>query len=122
MKKRIGLILFVFVILFAIIHIATIPCQASWVISDPGALQPTTTTMPNEAQVMAGKLLGILQVIGSVIAVIVLIVLGIRYMLGSAQEKADYKKSMIPYVIGAVIVFTGTVFPKVIYDVVTSIH
>ena len=71
---------------------------------------------------MAGKLLGILQVIGSVIAVIVLIVLGIRYMLGSAQEKADYKKSMIPYVIGAVIVFTGTVFPKVIYDVVTSIH
>ena len=122
MKKRIGQILFVFVILFAIIHIATIPCQASWVISDPGALQPTTTTMPNEAQAMAGKLLGILQVIGSVIAVIVLIVLGIRYMLGSAQEKADYKKSMIPYVIGAVIVFTGTVFPKVIYDVVTSIH
>ena len=71
---------------------------------------------------MAGKLLGILQVIGSIIAVIVLMVLGIRYMTGSAQEKADYKKSMIPYVIGAVLIFSGTVFPKVIYDIVTAIH
>lgn len=122
MKKRISQILFAFVILFVIIHLTASSCEASWAISNPGVVQPSAITMPTEAQTMAGNLLGILQVIGSIIAVIILIVLGIRYMTGSAQEKADYKKSMIPYVIGAVLIFSGTVFPKIIYDVVTAIH
>ena len=27
-------------------------------------------------------------------------ILGIKYMIGSVEEKAEYKKSMIPYIIG----------------------
>ncbi len=30
--------------------------------------------------------------------------------MGSAEEKADYKKSLIPYVVGAALVFTASVF------------
>ena len=38
--------------------------------------------------------------------VIVLIVIGIKYMVGSASERAEYKKTMLPYIIGAVIFFS----------------
>lgn len=43
--------------------------------------------------------------IGMAVSVITLIVLGIKYMIGSIEEKAEYKKSMIPYLIGAVMIF-----------------
>ena len=63
----------------------------------------------------------IVSTIGSVISVIVLIVLGIKYMMGSAEEKAEYKKTMIPYVVGAVLVFAGTSLVKVIYSLATAV-
>ena len=46
----------------------------------------------------------ILTTVGSITSVIVLVVLGIKYMVGSIEEKAQYKKSLMPYVIGAVMV------------------
>ena len=53
------------------------------------------------------NILGIIRVIGTLIAVGALMILGIKYMLGSAEEKAEYKKTMIPYVIGAVLLFAA---------------
>ncbi|MEI3401230.1 MAG: hypothetical protein V8R51_02250 [Clostridia bacterium] len=46
-----------------------------------------------------------MQTVGIVLSVVILIILGIKYMMGSAEEKAEYKKTMIPYLIGAVSVF-----------------
>ena len=37
-------------------------------------------------------------------------------MVGSVEEKAEYKESMKPYLIGAVLVFTGTLIPQIIYE------
>ena len=62
------------------------------------------------------SLVGILQVVGIVLSVIVLIVLGIKYMLGSAEEKSEYKKSMIPYIVGAALIFAASIFANVIYQ------
>ena len=53
--------------------------------------------------------------VGVILSVIILIVVGIKYMLGSVEEKADYKKSMIPYLIGAFMVFSVTTLPQIIY-------
>ena len=39
-----------------------------------------------------------------------------QYLMGSAEEKADYKKSLIPYVVGAALVFTASVFAQSIYE------
>lgn len=64
------------------------------------------------------KTITILSVIGSLISVIVLIVLGIKYMLGSTEEKAEYKKSMLPYVIGAVFVFASSAIAGAIYNII----
>ena len=32
------------------------------------------------------------------------------------EEKADYKKSLIPYVVGAALVFTASIFAQSIYE------
>ena len=70
---------------------------------------------------VGGNIVNIIQIVGIVIAVIVLLVIGIKYMMGSASEKAEYKKTMIPYLVGAVLVFAGTSLVKVIYSLATAV-
>lgn len=54
---------------------------------------------------VGNKIATILRAIGTVLLVVVLMVLGIKYMMGSAEEKAEYKKVFIPYIVGAVLLF-----------------
>lgn len=61
------------------------------------------------------KLITIISVIGSIVSVITLICLGIKYMLGSVEEKAEYKKTLMPYVIGAFFVFCASTIAGIIY-------
>lgn len=75
----------------------------------------------NDLTKVGNNIVTIIQVVGIVIAVIVLLVIGIKYMMGSASEKAEYKKTMIPYVVGAVLIFAGTSLVRVIYSLSTSV-
>lgn len=59
----------------------------------------------SEPEEVGNLVLGLIQSIGTFIAVGILMILGIKYMLGSAEEKASYKKSMLPYLIGAILLF-----------------
>lgn len=69
---------------------------------------------------VAGNVLGIVRNFGIVIALIALTVIGVKYMLGSIEQKAEYKKSMVPFVIGVIFLAASTTLVKIIYDVVTS--
>lgn len=53
------------------------------------------------------SIIGILQYVGSGIALIVITILGIKYILASPSEKADVKKSIMPILIGCVLLFGG---------------
>ena len=54
---------------------------------------------------MGNVIIGIVQFVGSAVSVLALIVIGIKYMMGSLEEKAQYKETMKPYIIGALLVF-----------------
>ena len=61
-----------------------------------------------EAQKLSEKVSVIVTIItnvGVVVSVVVLGVIGIKYMFVSVEEKAEYKKDMIPYLIGAILLF-----------------
>ena len=75
----------------------------------------------NDLTKVGNNIVTIIQVVGIIIAVIVLLVIGIKYMMGSASEKAEYKKTMIPYIVGAVLIFAGTSLVRVIYSLSTSV-
>ena len=55
------------------------------------------------------------NVIGIVVGVITLIVIGIKYMVGTVQEKAEYKKTMFSYIIGLVLLISVCSFVQIIY-------
>ena len=56
----------------------------------------------------AGKIMGMIRNISAIAAVIIIMVLGVKYMLGSVEEKADYKKSFVPLIIGIILVVAAT--------------
>ena len=70
---------------------------------------------------LGGKIVGIIQVVGTIVAVIVIMVVGIKYMMGSVEEKAEYKKTMMPYIIGAVLIFAGSTLANVVYQFASGI-
>ncbi len=74
-----------------------------------------------ELKEKTGNVLGIIQAIGAVVSVIILIAIGIKYMLGSVEEKAEYKQTLIPYLIGAALVFSGTTIPQILYQISKNI-
>lgn len=75
---------------------------------DPTVYKPGGLDNADKVKSIGNKIIGIVQFIGTFASVITLIVMGIKYMLGSVEEKAEYKKTMMPYVIGAIMVFAIT--------------
>lgn len=63
----------------------------------------------------SASIINVVAIIGSAAAIITLIILGIKYMMGSAEEKAEYKKTLLPYIIGAAMVFGASVLVGVTY-------
>lgn len=67
---------------------------------------------------IGNQVLGIIRAVGSMFAIGVLMVLGIKYMLGSVEERASYKKSMLPYVAGMILLFASVNIASAINDMV----
>lgn len=42
--------------------------------------------------------------------------LGVKYMLGSVEEKAEYKKSFVPLIVGAVVVMAATQIATMLFS------
>lgn len=68
------------------------------------------------------RIMGIVQTVGVVVAVVILMVLGIKYMMGSAEEKAEYKKTMLPYIIGAILIFGAVSIANMVYNFASGLN
>lgn len=82
----------------------------------PDQVRTSATAASEEMQNFGGKILGVLTTAGIILSVVILIVLGIKYMLGSAEEKAEYKKTLMPYFIGAVLIFGASTIANIAYN------
>lgn len=58
-----------------------------------------------ELQSLSNMIYNILLVTGIIIAIIVGLVMGIKFIMGSIEEKAQIKEMLIPYILGCVVVF-----------------
>lgn len=96
-------------IVVALFAIATVLAAVSTVfagITIPKASSGGVSSINNTV----GNVLGIVTFICYAAAVIMLMMLGIKYVTSSPEGKAEVKKSAVIYVIGAVLVFAaGTV-------------
>lgn len=66
----------------------------------------------------ASKITSTIGVIGIIVSVVTLILIGVKFMTGSIEEKAEYKKSMIPYLIGVFIFLTITQLLNIVVKII----
>ena len=66
---------------------------------------------------LAGNVIGLIQIASAVLAVILVAVFGFKFIMGSANEKADYQKSFIPLIVGVVVVFSATSIAKLLFSI-----
>ena len=71
-------------------------------------------------KITGNHVVSVIAEIGVVISVIVLAILGIKYMLGSVEERAEYKKTLMPYVIGAVLIFGASTIANIVSQFVKA--
>lgn len=76
--------------------------------------------MGTSTEKIGNLVIGIIKAVGTIITVAVMMLLGIKYMMGSAEEKASYKKSMIPYLVGVVLLFGAVNLTGAMYDIITN--
>lgn len=120
--KTMKLLVFAATILLTISLLTTTVFAAPAANSIIGSMQNTTGTVNTTTlTTLGGKILNILQVIGIIVGTIILVVLGLKYMTGSLEEKAEYKKTMIPYLVGAVIIFAAPSLAKGIFTMIASL-
>ena len=69
---------------------------------------------------IAGRVLGLLQIVSAILAVILVAYLGFKMVLGSANEKADVQKQFIPFIIGVTIVFAATSIANLLLGIMST--
>ena len=112
MKKTVKIIT---VVLLAIILISVTSNVFAGDAIKPGDLSGKVSYGDSIAlQTKAGKIMGMIRNVAIVASVIVIMVLGVKYMLGSVEEKAEYKKTIIPYIIGIALLLSSSTIVKII--------
>lgn len=92
-------------------------------ISNPDFYKPVDKTGENTQFINIGNILiGTMRVVGIVISVVILMVIGLKYMIGTTAEKAAYKQTMIPYLVGAIMLFIIPTILGIIYDLVNGLE
>lgn len=90
----------------------------------PDYWEPKSTTEVQGASKLenvGNKIIGFIRMLASIVSVLVLIILGIKYTMGSVEEKAAYKNTMLPYLIGAILIFGITNILAIVEKITTDI-
>ena len=108
MKRKIFFILIIFILMICSTHIVQATTISNIIQGADGFI-----TNGSSSDMIAGDkiknlsdiIYNVLLILGMVIAVIVGSVLGIQFITGSVEQKAKVKDSLIPFVIGCVVIF-----------------
>ena len=119
--KKITKAISVLLVVVMLISIGSTVFAAVQGVSDPATFTGKTVSGTEKITTLGNQIITILTIIGTVASVIVLIVLGLKYMMGSAEEKAEYKKTMMPYIIGAALVFAASAIAGILYNFLSNV-
>lgn len=122
--KKLGRLFMIFAIAFLLIttfnNSFAIDIKESLIVADinPDEYKPSDPSLAEDSSVktIAGKIIGGLQGIGSIVSVLVLVIAGVKYMISSVEEKAEYKQKFIYYVVGSILVFSVSNISALIYN------
>ena len=119
MKKKIGILLIITIVCIVInLLYMNISLSASLTTIDPSDYRPSNPSTDDSAEVIykVKIVLGAIRNISAVVSVIVLMIIGFKYMLGSVEQRANYKATLVPYIIGCILAVSGTSLVSFIYN------
>lgn len=74
----------------------------------------------NSAIKIGGLILRAIRIIGIIGTVIGIAILGIKTMIGSLEEKAEYKEKILPFIIGCLIIVSSTFIVGQVYNALNA--
>ena len=74
----------------------------------------------NSAIKIGGLILRAIRIIGIIGTVIVIAIMGKKTMIGSLEEKAEYKEKILPFIIGCLIIVSSTFIVGQVYNALNA--
>lgn len=84
-------------------------CSSVFAGMNPNEIKPDYTNVDStNIKNIAGSVLGWVRNIAAILSVVLIAILGVKFMLGSTEERAEYKKSFMPLIIGLFVVLAAS--------------
>lgn len=107
--------------LFLIMLLFNTTAEASSVVSDIKSNMSTGTSVSNSVKSTGKTVLGVLNIVATGTAIVMLLYIAIKYMISAPDAKAEYKKTATMYAIGAVIIFIAPKLARMVINMSQNI-
>lgn len=104
-KKVLALFMIVFLLLSINNYIYAETANMSGLIKDLDTGSNSVSGAVGKVNNVVNTVITIARVVGVAVAIVMLLVIAMKYMSAAPGEKADIKKSAVVYVVGAVVLF-----------------
>lgn len=109
MNKKVLKTISILVLAVLAIFLFAMPTFAANDYLNPDYIKPADSSGASRSiQNIAGAILAMVQIVAISVAVIMLIVLAIKYISAAPNDKAEIKKHAVVYIVGAVILFSAS--------------
>ena len=121
-KKIVRVILVILLVLAVGSFIST--CYGDWSISSTvGKIEASSNdTLDTKTTSIMGAAVGIVKIVAAGIAVVMLLVLAMKYMMAAPSDRAEIKKHAVVYVAGALIMFGVSAILQFIQNLSTKLE
>lgn len=113
-----------FIVILAVILVCIMIPQISFATVDKDISTwnfNTDPSLPTPVANIVGWVVRFLRNISVIITIVVITILGIKYMIGSVQQKAEYKKDYINILIGVIMVTLITSIVDAIFSITQNL-
>lgn len=116
MKKVLKI--FIILVLILIININNVYALQ---IIDTNEFEPDSSMTDDDYLIdRANIIVTVIRNVGIVIAVITLMIIGVKSMFASSEERSEYKQALPGYIIGAFLIAAMSALPSLIYYIVSK--
>lgn len=126
MNKKVLKTISILILALAVVFSLAIPAFATPAEDkylDTKYIRPSDSSGASAAiQSIAGSILAMVQIIAIAVAVIMLIVLAIKYISAAPNDKAEIKKHAVVYVVGAIVLFSASGLLEIIKNFAGNIN
>lgn len=116
MKRLLNFILISLIVIITLLMAFTVKIYADSDKITAENFKPTYHIKLDNEKKIARTILGYIRNITAVATVIIIAFFGLKFMVGSADERAEYKKSFIPLIIGVFIVLISSTAMQIVWN------